>query len=315
MQATMMDVPLSLNHLLERAGTLFAANEDRLAPARQVAAAPQLRRVPPPHARAGRGAAAARPEAGDRVATLCWNHHAHLECYFGIPAAGGVMHTLNLRLAPDEIGWIAGRRAGPLPDRRRHPAAAVPAVRAPAPLRAGDRVPVLRRAGARREFVDYEALLGGGRPGRLRLRRSTTRTTRSRCATPRAPPAGPRAWSIRTARRCCTRWSAAWPTAGACAARDCVLPVTPMFHANCWGMPYARGDAGHRSWCFPGPHLHPDDLLDLMQLEPPTLSLGVPTIWLGLIQAYERALAEARRAGSCRRACARWSAARRCPSR
>ena len=44
---------------------------------------------------------------GDRVATLCWNHHAHLECYFGIPAAGGVMHTLNLRLAADEIGWIA----------------------------------------------------------------------------------------------------------------------------------------------------------------------------------------------------------------
>src|SRR6185369_855776 len=44
---------------------------------------------------------------GDRVATLCWNHHAHLECYFGIPAAGGVMHTLNLRLSADEIGWIA----------------------------------------------------------------------------------------------------------------------------------------------------------------------------------------------------------------
>src|SRR5213075_1394016 len=44
---------------------------------------------------------------GARVATLCWNHHAHLECYFGIPAEGGVLHTLNLRPAPDEIGWIA----------------------------------------------------------------------------------------------------------------------------------------------------------------------------------------------------------------
>jgi acyl-CoA synthetase (AMP-forming)/AMP-acid ligase II len=41
------------------------------------------------------------------VATLCWNHHAHLECYFGIPAAGGVMHTLNLRLSPEDIAWIA----------------------------------------------------------------------------------------------------------------------------------------------------------------------------------------------------------------
>ena len=64
-----------------------------------------------------------------------------------------------------------------------------------------------------------------------------------------------------------------------------------MFHANCWGMPYGAVMLGAKL-VFPGPHLHPDDLLDLMQLEPPTLSLGVPTIWLSLIQAYERALAE-----------------------
>ena len=70
-----------------------------------------------------------------------------------------------------------------------------------------------------------------------------------------------------------------------------MLPVTPMFHANCWGLPYGAVMMGVKI-VFPGPHLHPDDLLDLMQAEPPTLALGVPTIWLGLIQAYERALAE-----------------------
>jgi fatty-acyl-CoA synthase len=64
-----------------------------------------------------------------------------------------------------------------------------------------------------------------------------------------------------------------------------------MFHANCWGLPYGAVMLGVKM-VFPGPHLHPDDLLDLMQIEPPTLSLGVPTIWIGLIQAYERALAE-----------------------
>ena len=130
MRSTMMDVPLSLNHLLDRAGTLFARQRDRLAPARQVAA----QRTP---TASTTGAPARSPSAlqklglkkGDRVATLSWNHHAHLECYFGIPAAGGVMHTLNLRLAPDEIGWIAADAAGPLPRRRRHPAAAVPPVR------------------------------------------------------------------------------------------------------------------------------------------------------------------------------------------
>src|SRR5665647_447266 len=108
MQSTMMKTPLSLNHLLERAGHLFAGNEI-------VSRLPDktLRR----HRygdfyRRTRSLASALQQLGmkkgDRVATLCWNHHAHLECYFGIPAAGGVMHTLNLRLAAEEIGWIAG---------------------------------------------------------------------------------------------------------------------------------------------------------------------------------------------------------------
>src|SRR5205085_3525129 len=72
---------------------------------------------------------------------------------------------------------------------------------------------------------------------------------------------------------------------------DCLLPVTPMFHANSWGLPYGAVMLGIRI-VFPGPHLHPDDLLDLMQVEPPTLALGVPTIWMGLIQAYDRSLVE-----------------------
>ena len=107
MQATMMDVPLSLNHLLERAGRLFARNEivSRL-PDKSL-----VRHSYGEYHRRTRALAAALQrlglKKGDRVATLAWNHHAHLECYFGIPAAGGVMHTLNLRLAPDEIGWIA----------------------------------------------------------------------------------------------------------------------------------------------------------------------------------------------------------------
>ncbi|MCX7161170.1 MAG: AMP-binding protein, partial [Proteobacteria bacterium] len=107
MRSTMMQVPLSLNHLLERAGTLFPESEI-------VSRLPDksLRRhtYAEYYARTRRLAAALQAlglKKGDRVATLCWNHHAHLECYFGIPAAGGVMHTLNLRLSPDEIGWIA----------------------------------------------------------------------------------------------------------------------------------------------------------------------------------------------------------------
>ena len=116
MHRTMMDVPLSLNHLLERAGQLFARQHDRLAAARQVAAhATPTPSTTAARARWPRRCSGSGLQKGDRVATLCWNHHAHLECYFGIPAAGGVMHTLNLRLAPDEIGWIANDAQGPLP--------------------------------------------------------------------------------------------------------------------------------------------------------------------------------------------------------
>src|SRR4029078_3914089 len=61
------------------------------------------------------------------------------------------------------------------------------------------------------------------------------------------------------------------------AGRDGVLPVTPMFHANCWGIPYGAVMLGTKL-VFPGPHLHPDDLLDLIQAEPPTLALGVATL-------------------------------------
>ena len=107
MISTMMDVPLSLNHLLERAGRIFAGNTivSRL-PDKSL-----VRHSYGQYYRRTRALASALQQLGlrkgERVATLCWNHHAHLEAYFGIPAAGGVMHTLNLRLAPDEIGWIA----------------------------------------------------------------------------------------------------------------------------------------------------------------------------------------------------------------
>jgi fatty-acyl-CoA synthase len=70
------------------------------------------------------------------------------------------------------------------------------------------------------------------------------------------------------------------------AARDSVMPVTPMFHANCWGVPYACVMMGIKM-VFPGPHLHPEDLLSLMAAEKPTYVLGVPTIWISMAQLLE----------------------------
>jgi len=287
MLTTMMNTPLSLNHLLERAGRLFHGSEiiSRLPDK-------SLRR----HGygefyRRTRALAAALQGLGlkksERVATLCWNHHAHLECYLGIPAAGGVMHTLNLRLAPEEIGWIAGNAQDrflviddvllPLYEKFKH-------------LHAFERVIVFPFSGAQvpSGFADYEALLAGADADGFEYAPHEENDPVAMCYTsgttghPKGVVYSHRSTVLHSLVGCLPDYCGVRGT-------DVVMPVTPMFHANSWGVPYIAVMMGAKL-LFPGPHLHPDDLLDLMTQEPPTLSLGVPTIWLGMIQSYEASL-------------------------
>ena len=290
MRSTMMSTPLSLNHLLERAGRLFGGNEI-------VSRLPDksLRRhtFGEYHRRTRALAAALRGlglEKGDRVATLCWNHHAHLECYFGIPAAGGVMHTLNLRLAPQELGWIAGDaqdRFLVVDD------VLLPLYQQFAHLHRFERVIVFPFSGApgSGEHADYEALLAAADPDAFEYVAHEEDDPVAMCYTsgttgrPKGVVYSHRSTVLHTL---VASLGDFWGLRGT----DVVLPVTPMFHANSWGMPYGAVMMGVKL-VFPGPHLHPDDLLDLIGQEPPTLALGVPTIWMGLIQAFEAAQAPA----------------------
>ncbi len=286
MIATMMDVPLSLNHLLERAGTLFPTQEilSRL-PDKSI-----RRHTFAQYYRRTRALASALQklgvQKGERVATLSWNHHAHLECYFGIPAAGAVMHTLNLRLSPAEIGAIAvnARDRVLIVDD-----ILLPLYRQIAPLHAFDKVIVYPFSGAPvpPEFLDYEQLLAAADPDGFVYAEHTEDDPVAMCYT--SGTTGSAKGVVYSHR------STVLHTLVGCLAdcwclksTDVVLPVTPMFHANAWGMPYGAIMQGAKL-VFPGPHLHPDDLLDLMTAQPPTLSLGVPTIWLGLIQTYDAA--------------------------
>jgi fatty-acyl-CoA synthase len=286
MKSTMMAGALSLNHLLERAGRLFARNEivSRL-PDKSL-----RRHTYGEFHRRTRALAAALQQLGlgkgDRVATLCWNHHAHLECYFGIPAAGGVMHTLNLRLSPAEIGWIAGDASDRflvIDD------VLLPLYQQFAHLHAFEKVIVFPFSGAAvpAEFTDYEALLGSADPDGFTYAPHDENDPVAMCYTsgttgrPKGVAYSHRSTVLHTL---VASLGDFWGLRGT----DVVMPVTPMFHANSWGMPYGAVMMGVKL-VFPGPHLHPDDLLDLMQLEPPTLSLGVPTIWMSLIQAFDAA--------------------------
>jgi fatty-acyl-CoA synthase len=289
MKTTMMDQPLSINHFLDRAGTLFKHNEivSRLPDKslvrhsygqwhrRTLSLASALQR--------------ADLQKGDRVATLCWNHHMHLEAYFGIPAAGGVMHTLNLRLSAEELGWIASDakdRILIVDD------VLLPLYLQMAPLHVFERVIVFPFSGAPvpAEFTSYEAFIAEGDADGFIPAPHVEDDAIAICYTsgttgrPKGVAYSHRSTVLHTLVGCLGDH---WGLRGI----DVVMPVTPMFHANSWGMPYGAVMVGAKL-VFPGPHLHADDLLDLMQLEPPTLSLGVPTIWMSLIQTYERSLTD-----------------------
>jgi fatty-acyl-CoA synthase len=289
MRSTMMDRPLSLNDILERAGSLFAGSQ-------VVSRLPDksLRRhsYGQYHRRTRALASALQGlglRKGERVATLCWNHHAHLEAYFGVPAAGGVMHTLNLRLAPDELGWIAADAEDrflivddillPLYERFAH-------------LHRFERVIVFPFSGAPvpAGFDDYETLLTSADPDGFEYAPHDENDPVSMCYTSgttgrsKGVVYSHRSTILHTLVGCLADFWGLKST-------DALMPVAPMFHANAWGTPYGALMVGTK-FIFPGPFLHPDDLLDLMQLEPPTIALGVPTIWMSMIQSYERALAE-----------------------
>ena len=277
MNGLMMDFQLTLPAVLRRAETYFPHQEivSRL-PDRSF-----HRYTYADFGRRSRALAVALQELGlergDRVATLAWNHHVHHEAYFGIPCAGLVLHTLNLRLHPNDLAYIASH--------------------------AGDRavivdrslVPLLEQFHDRTQiehvFVvedTYEDLVAGADPDAYRDPGLDENEASAMCYTsgttgrPKGVLYSHRSTVLHSLVEALIK-----PLGFAVTEEDAFLPVVPMFHAMAWGYPYTCALMGTKL-VFPGPYLDPQSLLEDFEQEGVTASAGVPTVWLGMLQALDR---------------------------
>ena len=286
MRGTMMDFPLTLPTLLERAGSLFSRVEI-------VSRRPDRSAVRTTYGdfyhRARRLASALIKlglQPGDRVASMMWNHSSHLEAFFGVPCAGGILHTLNLRLHPHEIAGIAKHAADRflLIDDVLLPV--YESFREHAPF---ERVIVVPygccRVAEARGLLDYEELLAEPRED-FEYPKLEENDGAAMCFT-----SGTTGFSkgVIYSHRALVLHSFASAAADAFAVshHDTVLPVAPMFHANAWGLPYTCVMTGAKL-ILPGPNVDAESVLDLIEQEKVTLACGVPTVWLGVLYALEK---------------------------
>ncbi len=219
---------------------------------------------------------------GDRVGTFAWNHHEHLEAYLGIPAGGLIVHTLNLRLHPDDLTYIASHAGDK--------ALIVDKVLWPLAEQFVDRVGFehVIAVGAGETppgAIDYEELLASADASDLSLPDVDERAAAAMCYT--SGTTG-RPKGVLYSHRAIAIHSLASTQSGTLGLReqDTVLPVVPMFHANAWGFPFTCTLIGAKQ-VFPGPHLDPPSLLEAFVQEEVTVTAGVPTIWMGILQALD----------------------------
>ncbi len=220
--------------------------------------------------------------ADGRVGTFCWNTARHLELYCAAPCTGRVLHTLNIRLFPDQLVYIAGHAADEVVFVDR---SLVPLL---APL--ADKLETVRHfvviddgadAAIPDGWLDYETLLAAAEPVTGHFSVADENTAAAMCYTS-GTTGNPK--GVVYSHRSSVLHSVVALSADAFALseRDVVLPVVPMFHANAWGLPYACLLAG-ADIVFPGPNMTPQAIADLLVRHRVTLTGGVPTIWMGVL--------------------------------
>ncbi|WP_344941601.1 long-chain fatty acid--CoA ligase [Actinomadura miaoliensis] len=219
-------------------------------------------------------------DGDQRVATFMWNNAEHLEAYLAVPSMGAVLHTLNIRLFPDQLAYIADHAEdrvvivdGSLVPLLAPVLPRMKTVRDVVVVGAADTAPL---ADAGKELHSYEELLAASQPA-FDWPEIDERSAAAMCYTS-GTTGNPKGvvYSHRSAYL--HSMTACTANAMGLGAQDRVLPVVPMFHANAWGLPYAALMAG-ASLIMPDRFLQAEPLVRIIETERPTVAGAVPTIW------------------------------------
>jgi acyl-CoA synthetase (AMP-forming)/AMP-acid ligase II len=220
----------------------------------------------------------------ERVATLAWNGYRHFEIYYAVAGSGAVIHTINPRLFPDQIVYIANHAEDKYVF---FDLTFLPLVEKLAPQLKSVKGFVLMTDAAHMpkqssipNLLCYEALLEA-QNDRFEWPQLDERTAACLCYTS-GTTGNPKGVLYAHRSTILHAYAAALPDALNLSARDVVLPVVPMFHVNAWGLPYSCALTGTKL-VFPGPHLDGKSLYELFETERVSMSAGVPTVWLGLL--------------------------------
>ena len=283
MLGQMMSMPLLISNLIEHADRHHGSAE---IVSRRVEGDIHRTNYSTIHARSKRLANALATlgvQHGHMVATLAWNGYRHMELYFGVSGSGAVLHTLNPRLHPDQVVYIADHAQDKVLcfDLSFAPIIAAVAKRLKTvkhfvALCDADKTPVIEGV----QVLCYETLLAHAEPD-YAWPQFDENTASSMCYTsgttgnPKGVLYSHRSTVLHT-------YAGAMPDALNISARDVILPVVPMFHVNAWGLPYLGAAIGCKM-VFPGAALDGKSVHDLLESEGVTMAAGVPTVWQGLL--------------------------------
>jgi fatty-acyl-CoA synthase len=284
MWGTMMNYQLTLGSILERAGSLFAEVEIvSLQPDRS-----HHRYTYGDFHRRARALAESLQKAGlrrgERVASLMHNHYAHLEAFFGVPASGGVLHTVNHRLHVNDIAYVLNHAE----DRFLIVDDVLLPVYEQIKNRTGCQVVIVvphTREPFNGSYENYEAFLARAEgkfsyPSLHENEAAIMCYTSGLAGSPKGIAYSHRALVLHSL-------TISLPDAAAITQRDTVFPVVPMHHAHAWGLPLAATMAGCKQ-VFSGVFHDADSILNLLAGEQVTLSAGVPTVWLGVLHHLQQ---------------------------